>query len=207
MASAPSTLLRKPGPAWEIAHLFPDQGHISEGEYLRLTDHTRRLAEYVNGRIEVLPMPTMEHQRILLFLVMLLNDFVTPRKLGEVLMAAMRVKINDDEYREPDLLFMLERNSHKKNNRYWNGADLVMEVVSKDDPNRDLVDKRKQYARAGVSEYWIVNPQTKTVTVLRLKKDRYVTHSQATGTGPVRSALLDGFTADAAAIFAAGKRA
>ncbi len=122
-------------------------------------------------------------------------------------MAALRVKINEDEYREPDVLFMLERNSHKKNNRYWNGADLVMEVVSKDDPNRDLVDKRKQYARAGISEYWIVDPLTKTITVLRLKKDRYVIYSHAGSTGLVRSALLDGFTADAAAVFAASKRA
>jgi Uma2 family endonuclease len=207
MASAPTTVSRKPGPAWEIAHLFPDQGHISEGDYLRLTDHTRRLAEFVDGRIEVLPMPTMEHQRILLYLVMLLNDFVTPRKLGEVLMAALRVKLDEGEFREPDVLFMLEGNAHKKNNRYWHGADLVMEVVSKDDPDRDKVDKRKQYARAGISEYWIVDPHDKSIIVLRLKKDRYVTHSRAIASGVVRSALLDGFIADAAAVFAAGKRA
>jgi Uma2 family endonuclease len=82
-----------------------------------------------------------------------------------------------------------------------------MEVVSKDDPDRDKVDKRKQYARAGISEYWIVDPHDKSIIVLRLKKDRYVTHSRAIASGVVRSALLDGFIADAAAVFAAGKRA
>ena len=208
MASAPLTFpsAHKSNPAWEIAHLFPDQGHLSEGDYLSLTENTQRLAEFNDGRIEVLPMPTIEHQRIILFLVNLLGAFVNPRNLGEALMSPLRVRIGERQYREPDVVFLSQAKSSAQGDRYWEGADLVMEVVSEDDPNRDLVDKRRDYAACGILEYWIVDPRDRTITVLRLESGEYVSHSQAKGTGAVRSALLDGFTADAAAVFAAGKR-
>ena len=59
---------------------------------------------------------------------------------------------------------------------YWTGADLVIEVVSPDDPQRDLVTKRREYAQAGIPEYWIVDPQSATITVLRLEDASYVEH-------------------------------
>jgi Uma2 family endonuclease len=195
----------EPGPAWEIALLFPDQGYLGEGDYLRLTDHTRRMAEFIDGRVEVLPMPTIEHQRIVYLLLTLLRAFVTPKKLGEALMAPLRVRLAGGDFREPDVVLVLEPKASNQGNRYWEGVDLVMEVVSADEPNRDLVDKRRDYAEAGIPEYWIVDPRTKTITVLRLENGQYVTHSEAIESGQVRSALLEGFTADAAAVFAAAR--
>ena len=44
-------------------------------------------------------------------------------------------------------------------NVHWTGADLVIEVVSPDDPDLDLVVKRQEYAQAGIPEYWIVDPE------------------------------------------------
>ena len=55
----------------------------------------------------------------------------------------------------------------RRGNRFWLGADLALEVVSADKPERDLVEKRGDYAEGRVPEYWIVNPQTETITVLR----------------------------------------
>jgi Uma2 family endonuclease len=185
--------------------LFPDQSRLSDEEYLALTDGTSRLVELVDGRIEELPMPTMEHQRILLFLYSLVKAFVGPNKLGEVLVAALRTRVAHRHYREPDVLFMLEKNAARKGNRYWDGADLVMEVVSADDPKRDYIDKRRAYATAGISEYWIVDPMKQTILVLRLDRDQYVVHCEATGTGRVNSALLPGFAVETAEVFAAGR--
>jgi Uma2 family endonuclease len=190
-------------PAWEIAKLFPDQGDFSESDYLFITERTNRLAEYSDGTIEVLPMPTTEHQEIVLFLVNLLRSFVNPRKLGRALMAPLRVRLREGRYREPDVVFMLERNSSRIGNRFWQGADLVMEIVSEDEPQRDLSEKRNEYAEAGIPEYWIVDPRTKTILVLRLVGAAYVVHSEATKTGVVSSALLPGFSADLDQVFAA----
>ena len=178
---------------------------VSESEYLDLTDHTRSLVEYSDGRIEVLPMPTLEHQEIVLFLVNMLRAFIAPRKLGRAIMSPYRVRIAKGKFREPDVVFVGAENISLMKDRFGEIADLVMEVVSDDDRKRDLVDKRIDYAAAGIPEYWIVDPRTKTITVLRLNDGQYVTHCEAVKTGEVRSALLEGFTADAAAVFVAGK--
>jgi Uma2 family endonuclease len=195
MAMAPS----------DISRLFPNQGHLAESDYLLFTDHTNRLAEFLNGQIEVLPMPTIEHQRIVWFLVSLLKAFIEPMGIGEALMAPVRIRLADGHFREPDVVFMFQPDAAQQDNRYWNGADLVMEVVSEDEPGRDLVVKRRLYAGAGIREYWIIHPRRQAVEVLRLENGEYVTHSAATASGEVQSALLEGFTADVAAVFAAGR--
>jgi Uma2 family endonuclease len=208
MASARSSVLTpsKPEPAWDIARLFPEQGFLDEDDYLQLTDHTNRMAEFTDGKIEVLPMPTAEHQFIVLFLMDLIRSFVVQRKLGLAIMAPFRIKITNMKFREPDIAFLLARNMSHYENRFWTGADLVMEVVSKDNPKRDLITKRRDYAEAGIAEYWLVDPRTKTITVLKLKNGRYVTFSDARTKGQIRSALLDGLTANVEDVFAAAQR-
>jgi len=191
-------------PAWEIAELFPNQGSLLEGEYLVLTDHTRRMAEFADGRIEVLAMPTLEHQEIVLFLINLLRSFIGPKKLGRAIMSPIRVKLREGQFREPDVVFLLQANIARAGNRFWQGADLVMEVVSEDDPARDLEIKRNEYAEAGIAEYWIVDPRTKTITVLKLQDQKYVTFEEVVREGVVHSSLLPGFSTDADAVFAAG---
>jgi len=191
-------------PAWEIAELFPNQGFLSESDYLFLTDRSNRVAEFSDGRIEVLAMPTLEHQEIVLFLVNMLRTFVTPRKLGRAIMAPFRLKLAEGKFREPDVLFLLQSNLSKIADRFWDGADLVMEVVSEDDPARDLQTKRAEYAQAGVADYWIVDPRSRTITVSKLTNGRYDTFSEVSQQGLVQSSLLPGFTIDAGAAFAAG---
>ncbi|HJQ80832.1 MAG TPA: Uma2 family endonuclease, partial [Lacipirellulaceae bacterium] len=115
-------------PAWDLALLYPMQGAWSDVEYLALTAGTNRLVELSDGNVEVLPMPTSSHQRILLFLFTQLQAFVSPKKLGEVLCAALRVRIRPGKFREPDLLFMKEEHRNRIGEEYWDGADLVMEV-------------------------------------------------------------------------------
>ncbi len=93
-----------------------------------------------------------------------------------MVLAPFRLRLWDGKFREPDLLFLIDKNDSRKQNAFWTGADLVVEVVSPDDLKRDLVDKRREYAQAGIPDYWIVNPQTATITVLALQADRYVEH-------------------------------
>ena len=75
-----------------------------------------------------------------------------------------------------------------------------MEVVSPDDPKRDLVRKRREYARAGIPEYWIVNPAAEQILVLRLAGTAYVEHGVFARGTPATSALLEGFTVAVAAV-------
>jgi Uma2 family endonuclease len=98
------------------------------------------------------------------------------------------------------VLVLLSATDARRSNRYWTGADLVLEVVSSDDPKRDLVRKRREYARAGIPEYWIVNPATEQIIVLHLEGTAYVEHGIFTRGTQATSVLLEGFTVAVAAV-------
>ncbi len=78
-------------------------------------------------------------------------------------MAPLRLRIREGKYREPDLLLVLSAHDPRRQNRFWLGADLVVEIVSPEKPERDLIDKRSDYTEARIPEYWIVNPQEETI--------------------------------------------
>jgi len=193
-------------PPWEIALLFPEQGQWTEAEYLALQNRTTQLVELSDGCIEVLPMPTPLHQRIVKFVFGLLEAFVAASGSGEVLFAPLPVRLWPGKYRDPDIVFLgpgrISDPYHQPR-----GADLAVEVVSgePDDLARDRVTKREEYARAGIAEYWIVDPQEHTITVLALDGSTCRVHGEF-GRGTVAtSVLLPGFTISADAVFAAAQ--
>ena len=169
-------------------------------EYLWLTDHTNRLTELAGGRVQELPMPTDTHQAVLLFLYLRFHGYLAPRG-GVVRVAPLRLRVRDDTFREPDVLLLRDRSDPRRQDRYWLGADLVVEVVSPDDPDRDLVEKRADYAAAGIAEYWIADPRGETITVLTLQGAAYVEHGAYTRGEAAPSPLLPGFTAEVDAVF------
>ena len=197
-----ATLPDEGEPAWEIAYLFPPQGAWPEYEYLAL--NTNRLVELVQGRIEVLPMPTMSHQLLTAYLYGLLLAFAAGRDLGTVLFAGIRARLRPGTIREPDVVFMLQEHADRMGEKYWKGADLVMEVVSgkAKDRRRDLKEKREEYARAGIPEYWIVDPRDERITVLRLDGKKYAVHGEYLKGTTAASHLLPGFEVDVTTAFA-----
>ena len=176
------------------------QGLWTEAQYLRLTEHTRRLVEFTDGRLEVLPMPTDRHQVILGFLYRALFPLVHGSG-GTVLFAALRLRIREDKFREPDLLLVRDANDTRRRNDYWRGADWVAEVVSPDRPERDTVTKRQDYAEARIPEYWIVDPIDETVTVLVLEGDVYAEHGVFRRGQHATSRYLEGFSVSVAEVF------
>ena len=185
-----------------LSDAMPSQGSWSDEHYLWLTDRTRRLIEFTDGRVEVLPMPTERHQIILLFLYRLLYAHVheSPRD-GVVVTSGLRMRVREGKFREPDLLLLRDRSDSRRRDRFWLGADLVVEIVSPDDPARDLVVKRADYAEAAVPEYWIVDPRAETVTVLGLTANAYFEHDVFARGDVATSPLLDGVAVDVTALF------
>lgn len=183
-----------------VLDLAPLQGLWTERQYLRLTDHSRRLLEFTDGALEVLPMPTDMHQVISRFLLFAFFGFIDERG-GTVLYAPLRLQTRPGKFREPDLLLVQDATDPRRQNNYWRGADLVIEIVSPDDPERDTKDKVADYAQAGIPEYWIVNPENETITVLRLEHERYTEHGVFRRDETASSALLAGFTVSVNAVF------
>jgi Uma2 family endonuclease len=194
-------------PAWELALLFPPQGMWTEEEYLALENSSENhMIELVDGFLEVLPMPDPFHQRIVGFLYRKLDDVVRENRFGEVLMAPLPVRLWALQMREPDIVF-LKPNRVKDAHRPPEGADLVVEIVSpgEDNRERDLQTKRREYAKAKIREYWIVDPATRTVTVLVLGARRFKVHGVFKEGDQAQSVLLRGFRVDVSETFAAGE--
>jgi Uma2 family endonuclease len=200
MATATASALSRK--KWKdlLLEIVPAQGTWSEEEYLVLTASTNRLIEYTDGYLEILPRSTDRHQCILEFLYAAFLAFVTGIG-GKVHYAPVRLQIRPGKYREPDLMLLKSATDPRRQDRFWTGADLALEVVSKDKPERDLVDKRGDYAEGHVPEYWIVNPLNDTITVLQLKGKRYVKAGRYKRGQVAASVLLDGFSVDVSAVF------
>ena len=89
-----------PEPIWEVAHLFPLQGEWTEAEFFRL--HGNRMVELVDGRLEILPLPTWLHQLMVRFLVNAIESTIIGQ--GTVLDAPLPIRLFPKTIREPDVM-------------------------------------------------------------------------------------------------------
>jgi Uma2 family endonuclease len=176
------------------------QGMWHEAQYLKLTDQTNRLIEFTDGYVEVMPTPTRKHQTILALLYELFVAFVRPRG-GKVLFAPLRLRVAAGRFREPDLVVLLDAADPRNQEAFWLGADLVVEIVSPDNPERDTKVKRADYALGGIPEYWIADPEDETITVLKLVRRSYREFGVFRRGETAQSALLPDFTIAVSAIF------
>lgn len=191
-------------PVWELADLFPHQGVWTEDDYLEL--ETTRLIEFSHGQVEVLPMPTISHQRIVSFLNRQLLWFLSQFMPGaEVLFAPLKVRLWPGKFREPDLIIILPGHADRLHEQFLDAPDVVIEVISPDNRQLDVETKRREYAQAGIPEYWIVDPQKKQIIVLALQDARYVEAGVYEAGAVARSVLLAGFEVAVAEVWAAAK--
>jgi len=140
------------------------------------------------------------HQRIAARLFTALNAAAAPG--GEVLFAGTRVKIAEEAFREPDLLYIPPEAKARTHRELTEGAALVMEVVSESNRSHDLRTKRRDYADAGIPEYWIVDPDFDTVIVLTLEGSEYAVHGEFRPGSRATSRLLPALSVDVTALFA-----
>jgi Uma2 family endonuclease len=180
-------------PAWEAAYMLPVQGSWSEEDFLKF--HTNRMAELVDGRLEILPMPTWLHQLILELLFDRVREHLRRTGCGgRILMAPLPTRLFARTIREPDLLYVQAEHLPKDVRGYPDRIDMAIEIVSSgaEARQRDYIDKRADYAKAGVAEYWIVDPDESLVTVLTLTGTEYLVAQECRRGDVARSVLLRG---------------
>lgn len=130
--------------------------------------------ELLEGELIVVPSPKTYHQRISGNLSFKLRDFVLQRELGEVFDAPYDVVLSEETVLQPDILFVSKERSHIITEDNIQGApDLVIEILIFATQDRDRTWKRSIYAKYGVDEYWLVDPDKKTIQVLELGKKGY----------------------------------
>jgi Uma2 family endonuclease len=138
-------------------------------EYLEGPEIKARF-DIVDGVMITAPTPTLEHQRILGKLFLLVDQFVSERQLGEVFFAPLDVIIQREPLRtrQPDLLFVSNDRAGIMEEYIQGPPNLVAEILSPRNTRRDVDDKLSDYGRLGVEECWLVSPEARTVEVLRL---------------------------------------
>jgi Uma2 family endonuclease len=179
-------------PAIEILQLFPLQGEWTESDYFNLPD-TNHLIELSEGRIIIKDMPTDEHQKAVMKLSYAIYTFVLEQELGEVRFSPMPVRLWQNKIREPDIIFMSKEHIDRINSKAWGVPDLAVEVISPSNKNDDKVEKFAEYAKAGITEYWIVDPINLIIEIYLLEKDKYVLKEQKQAGEIVSSTVLEGF--------------
>lgn len=130
-------------------------------------------AELIDGQMYMMAPPNFRHQKLVMELSAFIHQYIKSHGGNcEVLPAPFAVFLNMDErnYVEPDISVVCDKN--KLDDRGCNGApDWIIEIISPSDSNRDYGIKLFKYRTAGVREYWIVNPQTRTVMVYNFEDE------------------------------------
>ncbi len=156
--------------------------------------------EIISGELFVSPSPDLYHQRVSGRLHAWLFDHVTKRGLGEVFSAPTDVKLSEYNLVVPDLLFVARYRLDIVGTKAISGApDLVVEILSPSTALQDRVRKLALYATHGVREYWLLDPDAKTLQALTLVDGLY---QPIPGDGFPRSRVLPDLTIDLDALFA-----
>ncbi len=141
-------------------------------DYAKTPDDERY--ELIDGELFMVPSPNIPHQRTVGDLGTRLKIFVEGNGLGEVYFAPIDVVLSDTNVVQPDLIFVARERLDIITHANIQGApDLVVEVRSPSTAQRDLTTKRRLYAEHGVKEYWMVDPEARTVTVLLLRNGAF----------------------------------
>jgi Uma2 family endonuclease len=168
-------------------------GPISFEEFLDWCDEDTR-AEWVNGEVVLMSPDSIPHDELVDFLGYVLSTCVEERRLGKVFTKTILMKMDAIRSgRMPDVFFITRQQAERRLKHYYlhDAASLAVEVVSPDSVERDEDEKLREYAKAGVREYWLVNPMRRAAAFFELKSGRY--RRLAIEDGIVRSRVVDGF--------------
>lgn len=156
--------------------------------------------EWVDGEVIVFMTTTDRHQRITTFLIQLLGNYLSLRRMGRLFSQTFELRGREGAAREPDILVVLSQNLDRLETVRLRGAgDIVVEIISPDSVTRDRKVKAAEYASVGVPEYWVVDPRERreTLEVLRLDPDGSYVPIAPAKDGRIHSAILPGVWADA----------
>jgi Uma2 family endonuclease len=152
---------------------MPIDVRLTYEDYCLLPNNGKRY-EVVDGELFVTPSPYWRHQDVLSSLHLHLGAFVQKHHLGKVVEAPMDVVLSSHDVVQPDLLYISKARASVITEKYVQGApDLVVEILSESTAQIDRTTKLKLYARYGVAEYWVIDPELCSAEIYRLVSGGY----------------------------------
>jgi Uma2 family endonuclease len=168
--------------------------------FYKVVDESQKM-EFINGEIFFHSPVKLEHNSATLCLAKLLDSYVVEKDLGYIGVEKILVSLTRNDY-EPDICFFSKEKSSnfRPKQMQFPVPDFVVEVLSESTERHDRETKFQDYAAHGVREYWIIDPDHKTVEQYLLDDDQYNLVLKASD-GHLESDVIDGFRIPIAAIF------
>ncbi len=169
-----STSLTSTEPAQRdlIVSWFHDQRWTADA-YLALSATSSHLLELSDGKLTILPMPTLSHQRAVKRFVDAATQWLAGSPGGEVVFAPHPIRLWPGKFREPDAMVYLGEHTSRMGEQASGVPDVAIEVHSPGTTRLDLVEKFGEYAEAGIAEYWMVDLAARRVSVFALEGSTY----------------------------------
>jgi Uma2 family endonuclease len=157
--------------------------------------------EIIEGDLYVTPSPRFSHQNVLFKLTLALGKYLEASPIGKLAISPLDVILSEYEVLEPDLLFVLNEHSEILSDWVRGTPDLVIEILSPTSAPLDRGPKLKAYARHGVTEYWIVDPDERAVEIYRLTPEGYQLTRTFSEEAVLSSPMLPGFELQVGSLF------
>lgn len=185
---------------------LPAEKRYTYADYLEGTEEDRE--ELIDGFFHMLASPTPTHQRIVTRITRQLANYLEGRKC-EAFSGPIDVRLFEQEgdlpvnvhtVVVPDVLVVCDPD--KVDEKGIKGApDFIVEVLSPSTRRHDAFIKANLYQRAGVREYWMVDPESRTVNAFTLEDGRYIARFSGEGE-TLEVQILPGCAIDLNAVFA-----
>lgn len=141
-----------------------------------------------------MPAPKRIHQIIVFEVAKILDQFTRINDLGNIYISPLDVILDEGNTCQPDVIFLSKEQRHlSREEGIFGTPDLLVEVVSKGSVVRDYVEKKNDYEKFGVQEYWLIDPLNQTIIVNALIDGKYQVFSSVEEKGIAQSKLLEGF--------------
>lgn len=183
-----------------------DRKTVSYEEFMEIYEKSEARMEFLNGEIYILSSPDIFHQELLGNLLVIFKDYFKGKKCRPY-MAPFDVHfrkkdIKDPDVLQPDLIVLcdLENNMNEKG-RYMGTPTLTLEILSSGTRSKDMVFKLNTFMTSGVSEFWIVDPDSRRITIYSftgLQVDRMEVYRESE---TAVSAVFEGLSADVGRLF------
>ncbi len=169
----------------------PESLRFTYDDYVLLPEDRRY--EIVDGELLLTPAPTPYHQTVAMRLGFLLHAFVEREQRGQIFIAPCDVVLSRFDVLQPDIFFVSGERTSIIGEKYISEApDLVVEVLSPSTADRDRVAKARQYAKFGVREMWIADPETHTIEVFVNSSEGFRREALYAGADVLRSPIIPG---------------
>ena len=165
----------------EEAKKYQPTKKVSYEEYMELIESSDQRYELIDGEIYLLASPSFTHQVVVNEISWHFNNYFRGKPCRS-LTAPLDIRLfgyatkfeEDPNIVQPDVVVICDEDKVNEKNKYEGIPALVVEVLSPSTKSKDLVAKFNLYMKSGVSEYWIVNMEDKSILQHSFSKEREI---------------------------------